>query len=354
VGRRNEEQVLSIKQLIFIAVGLGLLYLLFTVGAPFLLALVIAIFMEPVTLFLMRRLHANRIIAATISSTLFTLGLIAAMVGMGFKVIAELIAFWGKVPGLVNEASAFTETFIDNLRITYADNFSEGAATQLEALLTGIMDGLFSVLTSLSKMVISFASGVPGMFVFFMVFIVAVYLFNYSLNTLKHSFLQIFDIRSRDQVSEMLSNLKQSIFGFIKSQFILSLMTFLLTLTGLLILQLRYPLAISLLVVVVDIMPILGTGSVLVPWGLFLIIFTGNTFAGMGLIILFLVITIVRRVIEPKVLGDSIGIGALPALISLYVGLQLVGLIGVFLGPLVVIIYMAARKAGLFQIRIHL
>jgi sporulation integral membrane protein YtvI len=293
-------------------------------------------------------------VAATISSTVFTLGLIAAMVGLGFKMIAELIAFWDKVPALVTEASTFTEQFVDNLRTTYADRFSEGVMGQLETLLTGLLNGLGSLLTSLSRMVLNFASGVPSMFVFFMVFIVAVYLFNFSLNTLKHSFLQIFDVRSRDQVSEMLLNLKQSIFGFIRSQFILSLMTFVLSLTGLLILRLRYPLAIALLIVVVDIMPILGTGTVLVPWGLFLLIFTGNTFGGVGLIVLFLVITVVRRVIEPKVLGDSIGIGALPALISLYVGLQLVGLIGVFLGPLVVIIYMAARKAGLFQIKIHL
>ncbi|WP_269745431.1 AI-2E family transporter [Paenibacillus sp. P22] len=81
---------------------------------------------------------------------------------------------------------------------------------------------------------------------------------------------------------------------------------------------------------------------------------TGQVGTGIGLLVLFLVITVVRRIIEPKILGDSVGIGSISALVSLYVGFKLVGVIGVFIGPLVVIIYMAARKAGLFKLRIRL
>ncbi|CDN43894.1 hypothetical protein BN871_DT_00080 [Paenibacillus sp. P22] len=93
--------------------------------------------------------------------------------------------------------------------------------------------------------------------------------------------------------------------------------------------------------------------SVLVPWAAYLMM-TGQVGTGIGLLVLFLVITVVRRIIEPKILGDSVGIGSISALVSLYVGFKLVGVIGVFIGPLVVIIYMAARKAGLFKLRIRL
>src|SRR5690606_15621433 len=158
---------------------------------------------------------------------------------------------------------------------------------------------------------------------------------------------------SRGKVDEVLQNLRKSIFGFLRSQLILSVLTYIITLGGFLILGVKYALAIALLVVIVDIMPILGTGSVLVPWASYLIL-TGDWYTGIGLIVLFLVITVFRRVVEPKILGDSVGIGALSALISLYVGFKLVGVIGVFIGPLVVIIYMAARKAGLFQTKIKL
>jgi sporulation integral membrane protein YtvI len=154
-------------------------------------------------------------------------------------------------------------------------------------------------------------------------------------------------------VNDLLNNLKKSIFGFLRSQFILSALTYIISLIGLLVLNVKYPLAIALLIIIVDIMPILGTGSVLVPWGGYLML-TGNLYVGVGLIVLFLVITVFRRIVEPKILGDSVGIGSLSALISLYVGFKLVGVIGVFIGPLVVIIYMAARKAGLFQMKFKL
>jgi predicted PurR-regulated permease PerM len=63
---------------------------------------------------------------------------------------------------------------------------------------------------------------------------------------------------------------------------------------------------------------------------------------------------VVRRIVEPKILGDAVGIGALSALISLYVGYQLVGVVGVFLGPIVIIVFTALRKAGLLDFKIKL
>jgi predicted PurR-regulated permease PerM len=89
----------------------------------------------------------------------------------------------------------------------------------------------------------------------------------------------------------------------------------------------------------------------LVPWAVYQLAI-GDAYIGVGLLLLFLVITVVRRIIEPKILGDAVGIGALSALISLYVGYELVGVIGVFLGPIVVIVFMAMRKAGLFDFKI--
>lgn len=171
------------------------------------------------------------------------------------------------------------------------------------------------------------------------------------MNTMQESVLSLFDESSQSQVTEVLGSLKKSIFGFLRAQLILSMFTYVVTLLGLLILGVNYPMAIALLVTVVDILPILGVGSVLVPWAIYLL-FAGDVFTGVGLIMLFIVITIIRRVLEPKVIGDAVGIGALPALISMYVGFKLIGVIGFFVGPVVIIIYSAMRKAGLFQIKI--
>ncbi|MFC4776354.1 sporulation integral membrane protein YtvI [Paenibacillus sp. GCM10023252] len=343
---------MSIKTLVLIAVGLFLLYLFFTVGAPFMLAIIIAIFLEPLNQLFISKFRMNRLAAATVSSSIFTLLLLGLFGLLGVKLVGELIAFWDRVPGYFQDANGFITLKMDQAKALY-DHLSPEAVVQLENSITGLTSYLSKMVSSLSTTIVAFASGIPGMFIFFIVFIVAVYMFSFSLDTMKGSILSIFEESSRPQVNDVLNNLKRSIFGFLRSQFILSAMTYVISLIGLIILDIKYPLAIALLIVIVDLMPILGTGSVLVPWGTYLLL-TGNAYGGVGLIILFVFITVFRRIVEPKILGDAVGIGALSALISLYVGFKLVGVIGVFLGPLVIIIYMAARKAGLFQIKIRL
>jgi len=346
---------MSIRTLIMIALGLGLLYLFFTVGAPFLLALVVAIFIEPLTAFLIRVSGGklNRVAAGTISSTLFTVVLLGLMALLGAQIVSELVAFWKRVPGFVSNWNVYLQDAMDNARELY-EHLPPETVAQIEAWLSGLGGTLTQAATKLSGTFISLAGEIPNLIIFFIVFLVAVYMFSYSLPTMKSSFLSIFAEESRKQVEEVLDNLRRSIFGFLRSQLILSALTYIITLGGFLLLGVKYPMAIALLVVIVDIMPILGTGSVLVPWACYLILMNGDWYTGIGLIALFIFITVFRRVIEPKVLGDSVGISALAALISLYVGLKLAGVIGVFLGPLVVIIFMAARKAGLFQFKIRL
>ncbi|MEF2247557.1 sporulation integral membrane protein YtvI [Paenibacillus sp. IITD108] len=343
---------MSVKAILSIAVALLLLYLMFTVGAPFLLALVIAIFLEPLNKLFMQKFKMNRLFAATLSSSLFTLILLGAIALLGVKIVAELIAFFQKVPLYFDNASSYVDQLMQNANLLY-ENLPPDAAAALEEWVSSLTSTITQMAGSLSKSVVSIASTLPGMFIFFIVFLVAVYMFSFSLNTMKQSFLSFFEEKSRPQVDQVLTNLKKSIFGFIRSQFILSALTYIISFVGLLILGVKFPMAIALLIIVVDILPILGTGSVLVPWAAFLLL-TGDNYTGIGLLVLFLVITVFRRIVEPKILGDSIGIGALSALISLYVGFKLVGVVGVFLGPLVVIIYMAARQAGLFQTKIKL
>ncbi|WP_020615966.1 sporulation integral membrane protein YtvI [Paenibacillus daejeonensis] len=343
---------MSLRALAMIVVGLVLLYLLFTAGAPFMLALVVVIFLEPFIQLFVRRGRMNRLAAGAVASSLFTITLLGLILILGAKVIAELIAFWERVPEYASDASRYAQEAFSGLQ-TYYSGLSPETVVQLERWMSSFSSSVTGMVSTISVSFVNFAAGIPGLFIFFIVFLVAVYLFSFSLPAIKSTFLSFFDDSSRVQVDVVLQNLRSSIFGFLRAQLALSAMTYLISLIGLLILNIKYPLAIALLIVLVDILPILGTGSILVPWAGYLIA-TGESSTGMGLIILFLVITVIRRIVEPKVLGDAVGISALAALISLYAGFKLVGIVGVFLGPLVVIIYMAARKAGLFQVKIKL
>jgi len=339
-----------------IVLGLGFLYALFTIGLPFLLALVVVLFMEPFTKLIMRYTKLGRNAAGMISSTVFTLFLLLAAYLIGVKIFSELMSFityardnFHLVSEYIQKLSINTDLLYETLPPEEADSLAATIQAGTDALIRGAQ----SLLSSLSGFALNFAKQIPGLFVFFLFFIVAVFLFSISLERMKQGFLSVFEEQSRPKVDTVLGNLRGSIFGFVRAQLFFSLMTYVLTLIGLLILGIDHSFAIAFLVTLVDLLPILGVGSFLVPWAIYQALIS-NWFIAIGLIVLFIVITVIRRIIEPKVLGDAVGISALSALISLYIGYEIMGVIGLFFGPVVVLVYQAMRKEGLLNIKIKL
>ena len=340
-----------IRNVIVIGLGLTFLYLFFTVGSPFLLALLIAMFLEPLNGLLIRYARMNRIGAVVTTSTAFVLFFIGLVYIIVSRIINELVALirnlnYNELYGITMSAIERFEELMVNMPPGVADNIRLYAMNQirsLQGLATQVSGYTFDILRSL-----------PHLLIYFVVFFVAVYLFSFSMPTIKQSFLGFFEEKSRGKVEEVLANLRSAIFGFLRAQLILSGMTFIIAFAGLLILNVKYALALSVFIILVDILPVLGTGSVLVPWAVYSATLGNDIPLAAGLFILFIVITVFRRIVEPKVLGGQIGIGALPTLISLYVGFELVGAIGLILGPTVVIIYQAMVRAGLLKIKIRL
>ena len=112
------------------------------------------------------------------------------------------------------------------------------------------------------------------------------------------------------------------------------LLTFIEIFIGLSLLRVNYALLVALLVAIVDIFPILGTGTILIPWAVFALV-SGNVGLGSGLLILYGVSLIVRQVLEPKIVGNSIGLHPLATLAAVYLGIKFTGFLGIFIGPIV-------------------
>lgn len=294
----------------------------------------------------------NRLAASITTSSLFILILFGSIGLIGMKLVIELTNFFNHLPEILTNANSYLKDLLKDVQ-SYSNKGAVPFPDQLEQWLSNMTSALGQLSLKISNVLLKFASGVPDFFVFFIVFIIAVYLFSLGLPSMHSTFLSIFEEKSKLQVKEVLESLRNSVFGFLRAQLLISMITYIITFIGLLVIGTNYPLAIALLIVVVDILPILGTGSVLIPWAIYQMAF-GETYVGVGLLVLFLVITVVRRIVEPKILGDAVGIGALSALISLYVGYELVGIIGVFLGPIVVIVFTAMSKAGLFDFKIKI
>ena len=125
--------------------------------------------------------------------------------------------------------------------------------------------------------------------------------------------------------------------SYLRAYLLLLLLTFVEVFLGLLILGKSYAFLLALLIALVDILPILGVGTVLVPWAIVMLLLK-NYYFGFGLLILYGVVTIVRQIAEPHLVGGSLGIHPLVSLLFLFAGLELFGFFGMILGPGVALI----------------
>jgi len=335
-----------VVKLVYTFIGLGILYYIFPHLVPFLVALVLAVLVEPVVIKLQELLRGRRTVAVTVNLCIF-LFIAGGLVFWGWaKIINQVVALSQQLPNFANEVGKSMENLILRTQVFFADLPDE----TVRGMKTAIRDAvnLGDEINRGVNALLGTARAIPNIFIVVVVTLVSFYLFSLHLPEIKIGFLQIFSERAREKVSVILHDVNRAIIGFVRAQFIVSLLTYFFILAGLLTLDIRYAMAIAFLIVLVDILPILGTGFVMLPWAAFLFI-VHERFTAMGIVILYILIIVFRRIIEPKILGDNIGLSALTTVISMYVGFKVLGIEGIFFGPAVCIIFKAMRKAGLFQ-----
>lgn len=336
--------------LLLTAVGIWVAFYMLPYVAPFLVSLTLAVLIEPVNTFLLRFRFMKRIHAVLISNTLFLVLLLGLLTFGGFEIVLQLILLFKKLPEYLPTIQADALNLVDQLRNLYLELPTDVVNT-INSSLTEIFSWSQTLFKNMASFLVVLLSALPGFLILMLIIVISFILMSYFLPQLKRQFLNLFTDNAQIKVNHVLGDLNSALIGFVRAQFILSSLTYVLSLAGLMILGVKYALAIALIIVVVDILPILGTGSVIVPWAAYSF-FHGDSKLGFGLLILYIVITVVRRIVEPKILGENIGLGPLAVIISLYLGVTMLGGIGLFLGPIIFILIQSMRKAGLLNFKI--
>ena len=342
-----------LKKWIFILFGIIVGLFLLPYSLPLVFALVSALLLEGTVQWLSNKFRFSRLQSVI---TVF-IGYVLVLSFIGYNTIAiiatQTVTLSEKAPTFLKDL--YRTVFlplIDKWKF-YSKDLPKEMILSIDNTLERSINSLESFFQGLVQAIINFLTIIPGFLIEFLIYLMALFLISLELPRLKRKLEEYLSDQTKNKLYLVTSQLNKAGIGFIKAQIILSLMTFTMAMIGLTILKVPYTALLSLLIVVVDILPILGTGSVLVPWAVIAIL-QDNQFLGIGLIVLFLVITIVRRIIEPKVYSSSLGISPLSALISLYIGYKLMGLSGVFLGPVMVIVYDTLRKANIIKINFKL
>ncbi len=148
-----------------------------------------------------------------------------------------------------------------------------------------------------------------------------------------------------DFIKEIIDDTEKGIVGYIKSQLILMAITFIAYSIGLYIIGgAPLPILIGLGIAILDVIPVLGSGLVIIPWSLISFI-SGNTDMGIKLAILYVALTIFRQLIEPKITGDQIGLRPLYTFVVTILGSLILGPVGVVAGPIIAVIINSIYKA---------
>ena len=143
--------------------------------------------------------------------------------------------------------------------------------------------------------------------------------------------------RLMNLITQIIKDAGKGVKGYIQAQFILMLMTFVILSIGLTVIKVSNPILISIGISIIDILPIVGSGIIMIPWSIINFIL-GNKDMGINLAIIYIVLIIIRQIAEPQIMGKRIGVRPIYTFISTILGAMILGPVGVIIGPLIAVV----------------
>lgn len=334
---------------LYILLLLVLAYFILPISVPLILAFLTALFLNPLVRFNTRRFGISRKLSVTIVFLVFILILATIGTYTTTKVVAQVIKLTENIPTYINDVESELMDFrtkFDAFTEEWPDEFINSVEKRVTENLTSYGETLqdYNYIESITQLFMK----IPDFLISLLVYLIALFLFMLDLPNLRNKFYGMMTEQTQEKFKFMNARMSYVLLGFLKAQFLVSIIIFTVSLIGLLLIMPEVALIMSIIIWLVDLIPIIGSIIILGPWSLYMFI-TGDIVLGTKLAILAIVLLAIRRTIEPKVMGHHIGLSPLPTLIAMFLGLQLIGFLGFFLGPLVVILFNSAKEAGIIK-----
>lgn len=332
---------LAVSLVIFLAV-IFLAPRLLVFFAPFVAGWIVAWIASPLVHFFEARLKIRRKAGSAVVIVLVIGLVVLALYLVGGKLAKETVGLINALPEMWENAEADFQEISQNLAVIY--NKLPGDVRQRLAGLGGdITTFLGDIVGSVSMPTIAavgnFAKQLPSILIGIIMTLLSSYLFVAERNNITAWFARVCPKSIQDRYHIIKRSLVRAVGGYLKAQLKIELWMYLLLVIGLTILRVDYVLLIAFLIAFLDFIPFFGTGTVLVPWAVLKILSSDYKMA-VGLLIIWGVGQLVRQLIQPKIVGDSIGVAPIPTLFLLYIGYRLGGVVGMIVAvPIGLIVY---------------
>lgn len=333
-------------------VGLPLLSLL----SPFVLALIFAWVLNPAVRWLQRKTNLSRKLISLVLVVLVFAVIGGILFGLGWMAVDQVRSLFDNRESLLDELLNGVLTLVNSvqrwlggLNGVVPDEVLT-TSEDLIATLLGWVQGLdlSGRLAGLAGQAPSMAAGVSGFAVALVVFMMASYFITGDYPRLRFALTDRVPPATREFCGTVKNIFMSAFGGYLKSQLILSLGVFVILSAGFLLMGQPYGLLLAFGLAVLDFIPIIGAGTVMVPWAVLDMVLARYGEAA-ALMAIWGVIVLFRRFAEPKILGDQTGLSPILSLLGIYLGMRAGGVLGMVIGPLLLLVFVNLAKLGIFR-----
>lgn len=308
---------------------------------PFILALIIAILVDPIVTFITERSKIPRGLSV-ITVLIFSMVIIGVfLVFLTSRLLSELYKLSKNIP----DWYGFTDQLINRVQVFYTNvDISPEILQQIQEAASNIGTALTKAITVLINQLIGFLTSLPGIMMILLITIIATFFMSKDQEKIQKFFINSLPEKWRSKVRSVYMDLTKALVGYFRAQVTLITITTIISISGLYIIGVDYALTMGLVTGIFDILPVLGPGTVYVPWILWMVA-AGNFKLAASLTALYVIIVVMRQIMEPKLVAENIGVHPLATLASIFIGLKILGVVGIFLGPVILVTGKAIKKA---------
>ncbi len=319
---------------------------------PFVLAFIVAAFLQNPLHWLVKKTRISKKFFSVVLVVLVILLLAGIVAVVCWQLVIYIIDFFSDssnvqlIEDSVMHLSNRLQMALENFSASLPEQATATLQQGIESISSLIVEYLSKIFTTAATGLASFATTkLPLLFVSFIIWVIASIFLTIDYQKVMAFFLRQVPERHSQLAHTIRDLCSNTLFKLLRAYLLLMFITFLELTIGLSILSVPYSLLVAALVALIDILPVLGTGTILIPWA-FISLALGNVRLFIGLGLMYVIITIVRNILEPRLVSQQIGLNPLVTLFFMYLGLRSVGIFAMILFPVIVMILVQLQNSG--------
>lgn len=326
--------------MVFITIYMTIPYIL-----PFVVGTVIALSAQRPINYITGKFKVKRGIVGLVVVLIVFAFFSALFAGIIAKIVSELITISEMLPEAFAQFKQYGYKYLD-MAASYYKTVDPAIIESIKGSANRIFTGSLSAAMVIVNFILDILKSLPGFLMMVLFTLLSAIYIAIDLPRLKAGFFSLLSKEEGSKARGVFFEANRMLGSYLRAYLILISITFAEVFIGASLLKLRYALLISIITALSDLLPVLGPGTVLLPLGTIYLI-GGNFFQGIGIFVIYIVILIIRQVLEPKVVSSSLGVYPLAIIIAIFIGLRAYGITGMIFTVFFAVFYVIFHKVGL-------